>query len=407
MGKSAQLPLTVWLPDAMAGPTPVSALIHAATMVTAGVYLLMRVFPLLAVAPLVMEGVALAGAVTAFYGALSALGQRDIKRILAYSTVSQVGYMFLAVGCGDVTGSMFHLVAHAGFKALLFMGAGILIQAVSHEQDIFRMGSRLRRELPGVFILFLAGSAALAALPLTSGFFSKGRVLVDAFSHSGGVYAACATLGGAAAFLTALYVFRMVFVVFWDTPADPAPLHRDPALANMARPLWPLGAWALLLGFVNLPPFIGLHLGLGIPPLFDVLLAGVPGGVLPQEPSLAVELLVEGGDAVIALAGMWLAWQVYGPGRAVADNPGILTAGLGLDMLYQGVVAAPYRRLAGILWRNVDDGLLDQGVASGAGGLMAVSQNLRRLSTGRISATLAMLLAAMAVALVYVAARMA
>lgn len=407
MGKSAQLPLTVWLPDAMAGPTPVSALIHAATMVTAGVYLLMRVFPLLAVAPLVLEAVALTGAITALYGALAALGQRDIKRILAYSTVSQVGYMFLAVGCGDVTGSMFHLVAHAGFKALLFMGAGILIQAVHEEHDIFRMGARLKHELPGVFILFMAGSAALAALPLTSGFFSKGRVLVDAFNHPGAAFAASAVLGGAAAFVTALYVFRMVFVVFWNTPADPAPLHRDPAIARMARPLWPLGVWALLLGFINLPPFMGLGLGLGLPAVFDTLLAGVPGGLMPQHPSLALELLVEGGDAAVALAGMWLAWQFYGPGRAVEANPGILTAGFGLDRLYQGAVAAPYRAMAGLLWRNVDDGLLDRGVASGAGGLMALSQTLRRLSTGRISATLAMLLAAMAVALVYIAARMA
>ncbi len=407
MGKSAQLPLTVWLPDAMAGPTPVSALIHAATMVTAGVYLLMRVFPLLALAPLALEAVALTGAVTALYGALAALGQRDIKRILAYSTVSQVGYMFLAVGCGDVTGSMFHLVAHAGFKALLFMCAGILIQAVHEEHDIFRMGARLKKELPGVFILFLAGSAALAALPLTSGFFSKGRILVDAFNHPGGVFAASAALGALGALVTALYVFRMVFVVFWNTPADPAPLHRDPAIPRMARPLWPLGVWALLLGFINLPPVIGHALGLGFPAVFDTLLAGVPGGLMPEHPSLSMELLVEGGDAAIALLGMWLAWQFYGPGRAVAANPGILADGFGLDRLYQGLVTAPYRCMAGILWRNVDDGLLDRGVFTGAGGVMALSNTLRRLSTGRISTALAMLLAAMAAALLYVAARLA
>ena len=400
-GKSAQLPLTVWLPDAMAGPTPVSALIHAATMVTAGVYLLMRLFPLLAMAPLVLEAVALTGAATALYGSLAALGQRDLKRILAYSTVSQVGYMFLAVGCGDVAGSMFHLVAHAGFKALLFMGAGILIQAVHEEHDIFRMGARLKKELPGVFALFLAGSAALAALPLTSGFFSKGRVLVDAFDRPGFAFALAAVLGGVAAFVTALYVFRMVFVIFWNIPADPAPLNRDPAITRMARPLWPLGLWALFLGFLNAPPFLGL------PAVFDTLLAGVPGGHMAEHPSLALELLVEGGDALLALGGMWLAWQVYGPGRAVEAHPGILTAGFGLDALYLGAVAAPYRWLAGLLWRGVDDGLFDRGVASGAGGLMALSLNLRRLATGRISAALAMLLAAMAVALAYVAAHLA
>jgi len=187
MGKSAQLPLTTWLPDAMAGPTPVSALIHAATMVTAGVYLLMRLFPVVHQSPTGMLVIAGVGAVTAFYGALSALAQRDIKRVLAYSTVSQVGYMILAVGAGDMVGGMFHLLSHAFFKSLLFLCAGCVIQALSEEHDIFKMGN-LRRHLPGVFWLMLAGALCLAAFPTLGGYFSKDRILLATFIHAGASY---------------------------------------------------------------------------------------------------------------------------------------------------------------------------------------------------------------------------
>ena len=164
MGKSAQLPLTTWLPDAMAGPTPVSALIHAATMVTAGVYLLMRLFPVVQQSPVGMLVIACVGSVTAFYASLAALAQRDIKRVLAYSTMSQVGYMILAVGAGDIVGGMFHLLSHAFFKALLFLSAGCVIQALSDEHDIFKMGN-LHKCLPGVFWLMLVGALCLSAFP--------------------------------------------------------------------------------------------------------------------------------------------------------------------------------------------------------------------------------------------------
>ena len=187
VGKSAQLPLAVWLPDAMAGPTPVSALIHAATMVTAGVYLLMRFFPVISLSPAALSAIAIVGAVSSLFAACAALAQRDIKRVLAYSTISQVSYMFLGVGAGDVAGSMFHLLSHAFFKALLFLAAGCIIQALHEEHDIFRMGG-LRRSLPAVFLLFLAGALSLAAIPPFGGFLSKDRILLAVFNQPGWVY---------------------------------------------------------------------------------------------------------------------------------------------------------------------------------------------------------------------------
>ncbi|HLO24979.1 MAG TPA: NADH-quinone oxidoreductase subunit L, partial [Geobacteraceae bacterium] len=176
MGKSAQMPLMVWLPDAMAGPTPVSALIHAATMVTAGVYLLARMFPLIGASPEAMAAIAVTGGGTAFYAATCALAQRDLKRALAYSTISQIGYMILGVGAGAITAATFHLLVHAFFKALLFLGAGCIIAAMHHEQDMFRMGG-LGKRLPLTFWPFLAGGACLAGIPLTGGFFSKDSIL--------------------------------------------------------------------------------------------------------------------------------------------------------------------------------------------------------------------------------------
>ncbi|MDQ2696502.1 MAG: NADH-quinone oxidoreductase subunit L, partial [Pseudomonadota bacterium] len=214
-GKSAQLPLQTWLPDAMAGPTPVSALIHAATMVTAGVYLIARTHVLFELAPGVQALVGWTGAATLLLAAVSALTQRDIKRILAYSTMSQIGYMFLALGVGAWSAAVFHLMTHAFFKALLFLAAGAVIVHLRHEHDIYRMGG-LRRRLPLVFASFLIGSAALAALPLvTAGFYSKEAILTAAWSSGHGLLWLA---GLAGAFLTALYIFRAVFIVFYGKP---------------------------------------------------------------------------------------------------------------------------------------------------------------------------------------------
>ncbi|MFN2185563.1 MAG: NADH-quinone oxidoreductase subunit L, partial [Anaerolineae bacterium] len=210
LGKSAQLPLQTWLPDAMAGPSPVSALIHAATMVTAGVYLIARMNVLFGLAPSVMLAVAIIGALTLLLAGFSALVQRDIKRVLAYSTISQIGYMFLALGVGAWSAAIFHFMTHAFFKALLFLGAGTIIISLHHEHDMFKMGG-LRREMPTTFWTFLIGSASLAAIPLvTAGFYSKDQILWASWaSETGSAWLWTAGLIGA--LLTSLYAFRMVF----------------------------------------------------------------------------------------------------------------------------------------------------------------------------------------------------
>ena len=248
VGKSAQLPLQTWLPDAMAGPTPVSALIHAATMVTAGIYLLTRLNGLYVLAPDVLWGVAVIGVITAVVAACAALAQNDIKRILAYSTISQLGYMFLALGIQAWEAGVMHMMTHAFFKALLFLAAGAVIECLHHEQDIRRMGG-LRQRLPVPFWSFLIGSAALAALPFTAGFASKDLILLFAWeAGSGGVWLwSLAALG---ALITAIYSFKLIFVVFFgDLKTEPT---HQPGW-RMALPLGILGLFSIAGGLIVLP----------------------------------------------------------------------------------------------------------------------------------------------------------
>jgi NADH-quinone oxidoreductase subunit L len=252
LGKSAQLPLQVWLPDAMAGPTPVSALIHAATMVTAGVYLIARTHVIFTLAPPVQHLVALIGAATLLVSGMSALTQRDIKRVLAYSTISQIGYMFLALGVGAFSAAIFHFMTHAFFKALLFLSAGVVIQAMGEEHDIFKMGG-LRKELPFTFWAFLIGASSLSALPLvTAGFYSKDFILENAWSSiKGGPWLWAA--GAAGALLTSLYAFRVVFFAFFGSPSKA--VERRPGLLIKV----PLGVLALLSlagGFIGVPRWL-------------------------------------------------------------------------------------------------------------------------------------------------------
>jgi NADH-quinone oxidoreductase subunit L len=250
VGKSAQLPLQTWLPDAMAGPTPISALIHAATMVTAGVYLIARMHPLFELAPNVQLLVALIGLATLLIAGFTAMTQHDIKRILAYSTISQIGYMFLGLGVGAWSASIFHLMTHAFFKALLFLGAGTVILSLHHEHDIFKMGGKWR-QLPVAFASFMIGSLALAAFPFTSGYFSKDEILIGALAVEGvGLWL---WLGGVVgAFFTGIYSFRLVFVVFFGESRG----HHDEGEVTglaMALPLFVLMVLALLGGFIHIP----------------------------------------------------------------------------------------------------------------------------------------------------------
>ena len=250
VGKSAQLPLQAWLPDAMAGPTPISALIHAATMVTAGVYLIARTHILFELAPSVQLLVAWVGLATLLMAGFTAMTQHDIKRILAYSTISQIGYMFLGLGVGAWSASVFHLMTHAFFKALLFLAAGTVIYSLHHEHDIFKMGGK-RKQLPIAFASFMIGSLALAAFPFTSGYFSKDEILLAAYATGGpGVWLWAGGVLGA--FLTGIYSFRLVFVVFFGASHG----HHDEKEKtgfSMATPLFILMLLSLLGGWIQIP----------------------------------------------------------------------------------------------------------------------------------------------------------
>ena len=355
-GKSAQLPLTVWLPDAMAGPTPVSALIHAATMVTAGVYLLMRMFPVVSLSPPALAIIAGIGAVTTLYGAAAALGQNDIKRVLAYSTISQVGYMVLAVGAADIIGGMFHLLSHAFFKSLLFLGAGYIIQALAEEHDIFKMGN-LRRLLPHIYWPFLIGALALSAFPLIGGFFSKDRILLATFVFPGFSYKIFWFLAAVAAFMTPLYTFRVFFLAFLDRPGGRRAEEIEPVPNFLAWILWPLALLALFDGMLNLPfgpgkEWLGHYLS-------------VLPGARPEIPApLSYELGMGGGSAVAVVVMITLTYYLYRPPGPSVDAPRWhewLAEAFYLDALYRYVFIRPYVRASQFLWQKIDEHGISQG----------------------------------------------
>lgn len=305
-GKSAQLPLQTWLPDAMAGPTPVSALIHAATMVTAGVYLIARFHVLYSLSPTAMIIVAGIGAATAFYGATCALVQTDIKRILAYSTISQIGYMILGLGVGAFSLGVFHFFTHAFYKALLFLAAGTVIHSLHGEQNIFNMGG-LRKTMPGVYLAMLAGAASLAGIPLTAGFFSKDAILwstaTTQYGHTG-LYA----IGLLTALLTAVYSFRLIFLVFAGEPRKEIHVHAPRGV--LVWPLYILAFFALFVGFMNVP-----HLFLGWEKFFHETFRNYQAAPSLNATKEMIAMVVSG---IIALAGAGIAWVLYGPKRAAA-----------------------------------------------------------------------------------------
>ena len=301
-GKSAQLPLQVWLPDAMAGPTPTSALIHAATMVTAGVYLIARTHVLFSLAPAAQLAVGAVGAATLLLAGFSALTQHDIKRILAYSTVSQIGYMFLALGVGAWQAAMFHFLTHAFFKALLFLGAGVVIGAMGEEHSIFKMGG-LRKEMPVTFWTFLAGGCALAGLPyVTAGFFSKDLIIWDAWSAQGG-HPALWIAGMVGALMTSLYTFRLIFRVFFG-PIN-TPVTKRPGFA-MTMPLCVLGFLAIVAGYFK-RPFLGfLHSAL--PETIEAHAGGM------------TETGSEAIAAIVFIIGLYFAYLFHLRKRSLADS---------------------------------------------------------------------------------------
>ncbi|MFP9229564.1 NADH-quinone oxidoreductase subunit L [Pectobacterium cacticida] len=343
VGKSAQLPLQTWLADAMAGPTPVSALIHAATMVTAGVYLIARTNGLFLMAPDVLHLVGIVGAVTLVLAGFAALVQTDIKRVLAYSTMSQIGYMFLALGVQAWDAAIFHLMTHAFFKALLFLSSGSVILACHHEQNIFKMGG-LRKTIPLVYVCFLVGGAALAALPLvTAGFFSKDEILAGAWAN-GHINLMVAGLVGA--FMTSLYTFRMIFIVFHGEEKIKA--HAGKGLSHHLP----------LVVLMVLSTFIGVMI---VPPLH---------GVLPATTELehSQVLTLEMTSGVVAIAGILLAAVLWlgkrqAVNRIAQSAPGRFFStwwfhAWGFDWLYDHVFVKPYLFIAKLLRRDPLDRLM-------------------------------------------------
>ncbi len=355
MGKSAQVPLQTWLPDAMAGPSPVSALIHAATMVTAGVYLIARTHGIFELSPAAMTAVAVTGTVTLVVAGFAAIAQSDIKRVLAYSTISQIGYMILALGIGAWAAGIFHFMIHAFFKALLFLAAGAIIHSLHHEQNMFKMGG-LKKELPVVFWTFLAGAGALAALPLiTAGFYSKDAILWFTWSSEKGSHIlwAAAFFG---AFVTAIYTFRMVFITFFGTAKTH--VHHKPGAA-MNIPLIVLGFLSVFAGFIELPDSMG-HVT-----LFSDLLSHVLPSVVTVEEHGGMEVIFQVITALTCLVGIYIAWIFWyknpAPLYRFKQTPfgkslhHFLFTGLGFDWLYDRLFVNTYIWLSKINKNDIVD----------------------------------------------------
>jgi NADH-quinone oxidoreductase subunit L len=403
-GKSAQIPLYVWLPDAMAGPTPVSALIHAATMVTAGIYMMTRSHVLYELAPATQSVVAIVGALTALVAAFAALTQNDIKKVLAYSTVSQLGFMVAAAGLGAYTAAMFHLITHAFFKALLFLGSGSVIHGMEHlskgaaahgadPQDMRNMGG-LRKRMPITFITFVIGALALAGLPPLSGFWSKDEILIDALVHGDLIVLVLLTL---TALMTAFYAGRQLFMVFFGQPRTEDAAHAAESGPLMTVPLILLAVGAAVIGVINLPGSLALK----------NTLAAVLGKESAPEFSVAVAAVY----SVLALVGLGLAWLVYRSAYATPESPEPL-ARFGplyrlsynkwyLDEIYNAVIIKPFYAISTVCAQVLDVGVID-GIVNGAGKLARnAASSLRKLETGFVRTYGLMMLMGVVVVVAY------
>ncbi|MDQ2657345.1 MAG: NADH-quinone oxidoreductase subunit L [Bacteroidota bacterium] len=363
VGKSAQLPLQTWLPDAMAGPSPVSALIHAATMVTAGVYLIARMHVIFELAPTAQLWVGILGAITLLIAGFSALTQSDLKRVLAYSTISQIGYMFLALGIGAWSSAIFHFMIHAFFKALLFLGAGAVIYVLHHEQDMFKMGG-LKNKVPVIYWTFLIGSASLAAVPfITAGFFSKDQILWLAWAgEKGNIWFYLAALIGA--LVTAIYTFRMVFLTFFGEEKTHLGHH---AGSLMTIPLIVLAVLSVVGGFIELPHNMG-HVT-----LFSDFLSPVLPPVEVRPGVESYEWLMQGIAIILCLAGIYVAYFFYMKREdlraeikgATYELNRFWFSGWGFDALYDIIIVTPYVYLSRINKKDFFDKIYS-GLVTGA-----------------------------------------
>ena len=383
-GKSAQIPLYVWLPDAMEGPTPVSALIHAATMVTAGVYMVCRLSGLYAASIPASTVVAWIGAATALFAATMALVQNDIKKVLAYSTISQIGYMFIGCGVGAYAAGMFHLVTHAFFKSLLFLAAGSVIHALAGEQDMRRMGG-LRKHLPVTFPVFLVGALAISGIPFLSGFFSKEAILTGAFA--GGQYALWGA-GLLGTVLTAFYMFRLVYMMFYGkerTAMEPGhSIHESPRA--MTIPLVILAAFSVLAGYIGLPVFFGEKADLFGRYLASSVKSGSPHIAVSTEGLLVLLATVS------ALLGIALAFVFYRrtpalPSRLASRFPGVYRLLVGkyyIDEVYDAVVVRPLVRGAEKVYERFDLKVIDGALNGSAAAAGLAGKGLNILQSGLV-----------------------
>ncbi|HEV2490815.1 MAG TPA: NADH-quinone oxidoreductase subunit L [Candidatus Acidoferrales bacterium] len=370
VGKSAQLPLYVWLPDAMEGPTPVSALIHAATMVTAGVYMVSRMHVLFSHAPAAMLAVAIVGAVTALYSATIGLAQTDIKKVLAYSTVSQLGYMFLGCGVGAYAAGIFHLMTHAFFKGLLFLAAGSVIHAMGGEQDMRNMGG-LWKKIPWTYTTMLIATLAISGAPLFAGFFSKDEILFEAYTGPNANHLLYG-FGIAGALLTACYMFRLIFLTFHGKPRyDEHHVHVHESPKTMLVPLVILAILSIFGGWVALPPYWGgeNYFKSFLTPVFntswDLAAKLHPAWV---EPAHSLELQMTAIAVAVALIGFLIAWYVYilkpELPKKIAQSfrpiHQLLLQKYYVDELYEAVIIGPCVWLSrNVLWKIIDVGLID------------------------------------------------
>ncbi|MBK9542013.1 MAG: NADH-quinone oxidoreductase subunit L [Bacteroidetes bacterium] len=386
MGKSAQIPLYTWLPDAMAGPTPVSALIHAATMVTAGIYMVVRSNILYSIAPFTLEIVTIIGMATALFAATIALAQTDIKKVLAYSTVSQLGYMFVALGVGAYSTALFHVTTHAFFKALLFLAAGSVIHAMSGEQDIRKMGG-LRKKLPITFAVFAIGTFAISGVPPFAGFFSKDEILAKAWVQSPVLFFFLAVTS----VLTAIYMFRLFFLTFYGgfrgTHAQEHHLHESPP--SMTVPLVLLAILSTCGGFLGLPEVFSEHHLFGN---FLKSALSVPASILQTEASHQFEWTLMGVSVLTLALIIYWAYQNYVAKKNIPAlqesefKPAfkVLYHKYYIDEIYHNIIVKPLYAIGNFFWKIVDNAAVDGTVNGVSKTVVWASQTIRYVQTGNV-----------------------
>lgn len=381
-GKSAQIPLFVWLPDAMAGPTPVSALIHAATMVTAGVYMVARCSIMFALSPVTLNIVLGIGALTAFMAATIAVTQNDIKKILAYSTISQLGFMFMALGAGAFSTGIFHLITHAFFKALMFLGAGSVIHSMHEEQDVMNMGG-LKSKMKVTFLTFLMGGIAISGIPPFSGFFSKDEILTNVFLSGNYVWFG---LGLITAFMTAFYIFRLIGLTFYGKPRyDEHHVHAHESPKVMTIPLIILAVLSVIGGFIGLPHIAGTNL---LDNFLEPVFAGAKG-ILPEhhlEASTEITLILV--SVIVAAIAIYLSFRKFAMEyKPTAEHSGLYKVFQNkyyVDEIYNAVIVMPLRRLSDLLYKFFDLVIID-GIVNGSGKFfISLSGDWRKAQTGVI-----------------------